>query len=232
MLRSTLALVVVAALGLAGWSIWLQLDQPVRSVRVQGVLTESEREAIRSVVMENLSAGVLSLDTEDLVRDIEALSWPRDVRVRRMWPDALAIEVERESVVAAWGDGGYLTSAGKVVRIAGGPDDVPHLSAMMSTPRQTMEFYQRLTLRVAPLGLSIVRLDENELGEWMLTLANGMTVALGNEALSERLSRFLLAYQRALSTRANAIAHVDTRYANGIAVRWSEEQLASAGSTR
>jgi cell division septal protein FtsQ len=35
-----------------------------------------------------------------------------------------------------------------------------------------------------------------------------------------------------LSTRAHAIAHVDTRYTNGIAVRWADNQLASAGSTR
>jgi cell division protein FtsQ len=222
----------VFALVLAGYSIWRQLDEPVRAVRVQGALTEAERQAIQAVVMENLSGGVLSIDVDGLVRAIEALSWPRDVKVRRLWPDALTIEVERESVVAAWGDGGFLTSAGKVVQVADGPEDVPHLAAALSTPRQTMEFYQRLSLRLAPNGLNVIRLEENALGEWTLTLQSGMTVALGNEALGERVTRFLLAHQRLLSTRASAIAHVDTRYTNGVAVRWADNQLASAGSTR
>lgn len=232
MLRNAIALLVVLGLLVVGWAIWRQLDQPVRAVRVQGVLTEAERDAIRAVVMRNLGGGVLSIDVAELVRDIEALSWPRDVRVRRHWPDALTIEVERESVVAAWGDGGYLTSAGKVVQVADGPDDVPHLAAVLSTPRQTMEFYQRLALRLAPHGLHLARLEENELGEWTMTLDSGMTIALGNEALGERVSRFLLAYQRALAPRATAVDHVDTRYASGLAVRWSDNQLASAGPTR
>jgi cell division protein FtsQ len=225
-LRSAISVLVMLGLGLAGWSIWAQLDQPVRSVRVQGPLSEAERAAIQAVVMNNLTGGVLSVDAEALVDDIEALSWPREVRVRRLWPDALAIDVERESVVASWGEGGFLNSAGKVVTLADGPQGVPHLAAGLSTPRQAMELYQILSLRLSPAGLSLTRLEENDLGEWLLTFDNGMQVALGNELLNERLSRFLLAYRRALAARADAIAHVDTRYANGVAVRWLEPALA------
>jgi cell division protein FtsQ len=227
MWRNGLALLLMAALAAAAWSIWAQLDKPVRSVRVLGMMSEAERQAIQEVVMSNLSSGILSLDADELVADIQSLSWPREVRVRRVWPDALTIDVQRESVVAVWGDGGYLTSEGKVVHLADGPEGVPYLGASLSTPRQAMELYQLLTLRVAEADLAIVRLEENQLGEWLLTFDSGMTLALGNEALTERLSRFLLAYRRALATRAETIAHVDTRYDNGLAVRWSDAQLAS-----
>ncbi|MEQ8482945.1 MAG: FtsQ-type POTRA domain-containing protein [Pseudomonadales bacterium] len=227
MWRNGLALLLMAALAAAAWSIWAQLDKPVRSVRVLGMMSEAERQAIQEVVMSNLSGGILSLDADELVADIQSLSWPREVRVRRIWPDALTIDVQRESVVALWGDGGYLTSDGKVVHLADGPEGVPYLAASLSTPRQAMELYQLLTLRVAEADLAIVRLEENQLGEWLLTFDSGMTLALGNEALTERLSRFLLAYRRALATRAATIAHVDTRYDNGLAVRWSDAQLAS-----
>ena len=227
MWRNGLALLLTAALAAAAWSIWAQLDKPVRSVRVLGMMSEAERQAIQEVVMSNLSGGILSLDADELVAEIQSLSWPREVLVRRVWPDALTIDVQRESVVALWGDGGYLTSDGKVVQLADGPEGVPYLAASLSTPRQAMELYQLLTLRVAEADLAIVRLEENQLGEWLLTFDSGMTLALGNEALTERLSRFLLAYRRALATRAATIAHVDTRYDNGLAVRWSDAQLAS-----
>lgn len=223
MIRNVIAVVVLLALGLAGWSVWYQLDRPVRSVKVEGALTEAEQAAIRAAVSERLDRGVLSLDLDELGRGIRSLSWPRSVAVRRAWPDGLIIRVEKESVVAAWGAGGYLTSAGKVVSMADGGADVPTLSTTMAPPRRAMEVYQMLASRLADQGMRIVRLDENALGEWRLTLQRGLTVELGNEALGERLQRFLTAWRRGLAARGEALAHVDTRYGNGLAVRWKEE---------
>lgn len=220
MIRNLLAGVVLAVLTLAAWSVWEQLDRPIRSVRVEGKLSAGEQQAIRDVVSDSLNQGVLSLDTVDLSERIRALSWPRSVLVRRVWPDALVIRVERESVVAAWGDGGYLTSAGKVVRLADGGRDVPHLVTSMAPPRRAMEVYQMLESRVKPAGFSIARLEENELGGWIMTFEDSITVALGSESLSARLERFLLGYRRALHERHAEIAHVDARYDNGIAVGW------------
>ena len=220
MIRNFITIVVLLCLMLAGWSVWRQLDNPVRSVRVEGRLSPGEQGAIRDVVSRSLDEGVLSLDVAELSGRILALSWPRAVEVRRVWPDALVIRVEKESVVAAWGDGGYLNSAGKIVQLADGAEGVPELATSLSDPRRAMEIYQVLESRVNPAGLSIERLEENSLGEWLITLTGGATVALGNEALIERLERFLLAYRRALSERHDEIAHVDVRYDNGLAVRW------------
>lgn len=220
MVRNAAALLVLAILGTAGWSVWCQLDLPVHTVRVEGALSAAEQEAIRQVLSENLDRGLLSLDLDVLAARVRGLSWPRTVRVRRLWPDGLAIHVDKESVVAAWGEGGYLNSAGKVVRLADGVGDVPALAAELSPPRRAMEVYQLLESKVKRCGLSIARLEENELGEWLVTFDGGLTVALGNEALAARLDRFLLTYRQALEPRRQEVAHVDARYDNGVAVRW------------
>lgn len=220
MIRNFITTLVLLCLILAGWSVWRQLDRPVRSVRVEGLLSPAEQGAIRDVVSRTLDEGVLSLDVAEVSDRILALSWPRAVEVRRVWPDTLVIRVEKESVVAAWGDDGYLTSAGKIVQLADGAKGVPELSTLLSEPRRAMEIYQVLESRVNPAGLRIVRLEENSLGEWLITLEGGATLALGNEALIDRLERFLLAYRRALSDRHDELAHVDMRYDNGLAVRW------------
>lgn len=219
-MRSALtAAVLVAVLGV-GWLGWAQLDRPVTSVRVQGALTASEQQAIRRAVSEGLrGGGILSVSVSELTERIHALSWPRTVRVRRVWPDTLEIRVEKESVVAAWGEGGYLNSAGDIVELADAERAVPTLSASLSSPRRAMEVYHMLESRVSAQGFSIERLEENPLGEWLITFENGMTLALGSEAIAERLERFLVADRRALSRRRGEIAHVDARYANGIAVR-------------
>ncbi|MFU8815890.1 MAG: cell division protein FtsQ/DivIB [Pseudomonadales bacterium] len=233
MIRNVLAVMVLLALTVSAWSVWRQLDQPLRAVRVQGALSQAEQLAIREVVSQSLTDGVLSVDLAELTTRIRSLSWPRSVQVRRIWPDTLVIQVEKESVVAAWGDSGYLTSAGQVVRLADAAVAVPTLFAVMSTPRQAMEMYQMLETRAHTVGLSIVHLEESALGEWLLGFEGGMTVALGNQAVMERMTRFLLAYERVLAERADDVAHVDARYANGLAVRWAEPLLAlGAGSAR
>lgn len=233
MIRNVLAGVVLTVLLVFGLSVWRQLDQPLRAVRVQGALSEAEQRAITDVVSQSLEDGVLSVDLAELTERIRDLSWTRSVQVRRVWPDALSIHVEKESVVAIWGDSGYLTSAGRVVQLADAVITVPRLNASVSAPRQAMEMYQMLELRVSTVGLSIAHLEENALGEWLMGFEGGMTVALGNEAVTERLARFLLAYRRALGGRSEDIAHVDVRYANGLAVRWKEPLLAlGAGSGR
>lgn len=223
--RNVIGAVLLLLLASAGWSMWRQLDRPVRTVRVEGPLSAAEQRAIRDVVAANLDAGVLSVDTARLREAIRALSWPRSVRVRRAWPDALEIRVEKESVVAEWGDGGYLTTAGKVVRLAG--DDLqaleaglPALVTELSPPRRAMELYQMLQSQVAREGLSIVRLEENGLGEWQATCADGMTIVLGSESLSLRLERFLATYREALAGRPGEVARADARYDNGVAVHW------------
>ncbi len=225
LLRKLIGVVVVLLLTSAGWSVWRQLDRPVRTVRVEGPLSAAEQRAIREVVAANLDAGVLSIDTARLREAIQALSWPRSVRVRRAWPDGLEIRVEKESVVAEWGDGGYLTTAGKVVRLADNgleaPDDgLPALVTELSPPRRAMEVYHMLQSQVVREGLSIVRLEENGLGEWQATCADGMTVVLGSESLSLRLERFLATYRQALAGRPGEVARADARYDNGVAVHW------------
>jgi len=228
MIRNLLGVAMIVAIGLAAWSVWLQLDRPVRAVRVEGALTAAEQQAIRQVVSESLQPGILSLDLDDLGTRIHDLSWPRTVEVRRMWPDGLVIRVEKETVVAAWGDGGYLNSAGSVLTLADGSEDVPTLSTSLAPPRRAMEVYQMLASRLQPRGFRIARLDENELGEWLVTLDGGLSIALGNEAIGSRLGRFLTAWDRGLAGRADEIAHVDTRYGNGVAVRAIEPESTPA----
>jgi cell division protein FtsQ len=231
-IRNVTAVLAMLCLMLAGWSVWRQLDRPVRAVRVEGILSPAEQGAIRDVVSRSLDDGVLSLDMATLGQHIRDLSWPRAVEVRRVWPDTLAIRVEKESVVAAWGDGGYLTSAGKIVQLADGVQGVPELAAALSAPRRAMEVYQMLSSRVSPAGFAIVRLEENSLGEWLITFDGGTTLALGNEALTARLERFLLAYRLALAERGDEIVHVDLRYDNGLAVRWGREEAGTAYALR
>ena len=83
---------------------WVELDEPIRTVSVEGQLERAERDAIERVVVDSLPGGILSVDLPALQQEILALSWPRHVTIRRLWPDGLLVIVEKESLIAAWQD--------------------------------------------------------------------------------------------------------------------------------
>ncbi len=225
-MRSLPAAALVLTLALGGFLTWQQLDQPVRSVRVQGSLSEAEQQAVRQAVEPFLVHGLLSLDLDALTENILALSWPREVRLRRAWPDGLVISVDRESLVATWGADGYLTSAGKIVHLPDLAPELPVLQASISSPRQAMEVYQMLQKELDASGLKIRLLQESPLGEWRLSLKGGLTLALGNDFLAERTRRFLKVYHEVLQQEQEGDLYVDARYGNGVAVSRTTALLA------
>ncbi len=218
-MSKVLALLMIAALGGVSLVVWVQLDAPVTRVQVNGLLNEAEREQIRRVVVEGIDGGMLSADLFDLRVQIEALSWPRSVAIRRAWPAGLELEVEKPMVVAVWQDA-YLSSDGQVVHLPGTSLDLPIFDCSLSQPRLAMEVFHRLSEASDLHGLEITRLSENVLGEWALTFDKGVTLNLGARDMQERLQRFLSVYRARLVERFDEVQQVDARYANGVAVSW------------
>ena len=199
---------------------WIALNEPIRAVRVEGTLTQGEQRAIRNVVTDSLEAPLLSLDLDQVKQQIRSLSWPREVSIRRVWPATLLIIVEKEAAVARWGSKEFLTSDAKVVRLTQEGGALPSFDCHLSTPKVAMEVFHQLQDVLADHDLVIKGLEESALGEWRVSLSNGLTVMLGSERLLDRIRRFTMVYNRALSNRIENVSHVDARYTNGVAVRW------------
>ena len=214
-------LLVAACVIAAAALVYLRLDEPIRAVEVSGRLDAAERAQVRDVI-ERVDGGLLSLDVERLKRSLEALSWPRLVTVRRVWPDTLVIEIEKAYAVAAWEDA-YLGSDGRVVEMASPIEDLPVLDCAVSSPRKAMEVFHRLQRVLRAEQLTISRLAENRLGEWELTLAGETTVMLGKSQVADRLAGFIALYRNRLVDDFDRVAHVDTRYVKGAAVAWRED---------
>jgi cell division protein FtsQ len=229
-------LLVTCTLGLT-LVAYVQLDQPVDRVMVQGQLDTAERQQVRAAVQRTLDGGLLSSDLSAISTGILELGWPRSVAIRRDWPGALLIEVEKPAVVARWQDA-YLASDGRVIRLPTEHGGLPRFDCAVSEPQRAMEVYHRLNEIATGAGLGINALEENLLGEWDLTLGtpNGaaLKVRLGAENVDERLGRFAVVYRQQLAGRALEIESVDARYDNGVAVSWvaAEKLVALAQAPR
>jgi len=221
---------LLAAVAIAFLLVLFAINGPVRIVKVSGDLTAAEQDEVRAAVVGSLVGSYFSLDLDAVVDSVVALSWPHDVRVRRVFPAGVRVEVAKEIFVARWGGGGVLNSEGDVITT---PDAeaaaLPLLDCALANGGRAMQVYKTLASVLSPRNLRVVALRENDIGEWTLELEPALTVALGGDDMHRRLERFLAVYDGVLAARIHDVAGVDARYSNGIAVDWRESSSEGAG---
>jgi len=201
--------------------VFFAINGPVRIVRVSGDLTAAERVAVEAAVMRRLSGGLLGLSLDDVVESVIALTWPRDVRARREWPGVVDVSVTKDAIVARWGAGGALNSAGEVITGAEVPDaSLPLINCATASGARAMQIFQMLGQVLADTPLKIAAIEEDALGEWQVTFTNNLTVSLGHEDLLKRVERFDRVFRNVINDRVDEVDHVDARYHNGVAVNW------------
>ena len=225
MVRSLVWLAVVAAAGFGG----LRFAEAVATVdvglvKLEGQLTGPESRQVQEAVASVLSKPGMH-GAREVAAAVESIGWVRQVLVRMQWPDTLYVSVVRDTLAASWGDEAYLTTGGDVVPVpkdsGDGPDsDLPILSGSLSDGTETMRIYNLLNAPAQAFGLRIVRLDEDEVGNWTVGFADGLQVVLGSTTLRERFDRFLVVYGKELAQSTDRVVRVDARYHAGVAVRW------------
>jgi len=227
----------VVLVGVAGAFVALLfvMNSPVQVVRVSGELSLPERDAVKVAVLQRLDGGLLGISLDDVVEGVLALSWPREVRVRRVWAGIVDVNVTKDTFVARWGGGGVLNSGGQVVDSAGPPDEsLPLIRCANANGARAMQIFQMLGQVLADTSLKVAEVEEDALGEWRVTFTNELTVSLGHEELLERVERFSHVYRKVIEERIAQVDHVDARYRNGVAVSWRDSgalQVASVSQT-
>ena len=236
MIRAFITVLVLggAALGALSFANTLATVD-VKTVRLAGDLTHAEGREVQAAVASTLAHPAFS-GASDVVRAVEDLDWVRDVQVRRLWPDILNVTVSRQTLAARWGDDDelYLTTGGNVVTLP--PEDrdpllsrLPVLKASHASSAEAMRLNTLLDEIARTDNLTLDRLEQDETGTWIATVAGGVEVVLGSTSLGERFRRFLVVHRRALESEIARVARVDARYETGVAVRWLSADPDSAG---
>ncbi len=220
--RRLVSISVVALPAVLVWLCWIALDRRIETVEVVSELTREESAAVSAAVHTAIDGGILSVDIDEVVDTLLALTWPRSVSVRRIWPDKLEVDVTRSTLIARWNGDRYLTSTGAVVSSQVPTIGLPLLECAMASPREAVEMYGLLQEISSAESLMLTELRQNRIGEWQPRYADGMTVNLGANQVVERMRRFIAAWRDSRVSHSGGIAYVDTRYPNGVAIRFNE----------
>ena len=225
--RWTGTAVSIAGVLAAGWLIRVALDQPIQTVAVAGRFQRvSPLDVEKAVRRVSRGQGLVAIDLQAVAGAVRHIPWVDSVSVGRSWPRGLSVYVVEQVPVARWGQIGLLNPRGEVFVNDPGhvPAELPELIGPPGTQVAITQRYLAVQGRMTEAGLRLARVRLDPRGAWEFSLDNGVVVRLGRSHVDERFERFMAAATQLLGTRAQDIAYIDLRYANGFAVGWRQEK--------
>jgi cell division protein FtsQ len=224
-----------AVLGATLWGAQRLADPgtlPIRSVRIQGKFQHLDTAQLQEAVSGTVTGGFFTVDVAAVKAAAHSVPWADQVSVRRIWPDTLLIQVVEQVPLARWGEDGLVNVRGERFAVSSQtiPQGLPELRGPVGLEGAITATYYEMGKALAPAGLEIARLMQDERRAWRITLDNGIELKLGRNHAFEHLLRLVRVYPGVLAERAVAIREIDLRYTNGFAVRWSERP-ADLGAT-
>jgi len=206
---------------------------PIEKLYITGRVEHIMPAQIKQVAMENIGYGFFAVDLEAVRKALEELRWVQNVTVRRVWPDALQINIEEHKAVARWGQIYLINERGNLFI----PDDLEHsddLPSLIGPPgmhRFLWGQYAELQSMLNGTDLQIAQLVFDARHAMRLKTQSGISIQLGRlrnvtDSYVE-LSLFAKAYRQQLKDKQANIASIDLRYTNGFAIEWRDKAVSS-----
>jgi len=194
---------------------------PIKSVQIYGAdhLNHDETQQILKPYVKNGYFGIhLEAIKERLLQD----PWVSDVRVMRVWPDQVVINIIEKTPIAYWNEKKLLSSKGEVFFVTSGnySSQLPRLIGPEGKHLFVIQYYNKISYLFRPLHFSVARLELTPEKLWKVTLDNGIKLTASHKDVLTRLSHFVKVYTKIIGERATDVDYVDLRYANGLAVKW------------
>ena len=200
----------------------VMLDRRISSIEISGPFQRVTALQIEEAISDEIDAGFVGADLDDIQERIVALPWIDQARVARRWPSRLSIAVTEQVPAAIWGDSGLLNTRGElfVSEARHVPAELPRLSGPDDSSAIVARRYLAVRDQLIPVGLDVRRVHLDARGSWEMTLANGIEVRLGRRSVPERTDLFLDVVANIITGRAADIDYVDMRYGNGFTIGW------------
>ncbi len=242
-IANMLALLAVLAL-ILGVVVWVA-QRPyfaIAKIQIEPAQSESlnyvSAASVRATIAGQITGNFFSVDLDDTRDLIETVPWVRHARIRRVWPNALRIQIEEQQPLALWNENQMINSWGEAFSANQGelPDDadLPQLNGPESSERLVVQRYAELARWFAPLSLRVQEVTLSPRYAWEVELSDGVRLSLGRDPAADvadphgrsgalpfaaRIERFVQAWPK-LAERLDgrAISSADLRYANGFAI--------------
>lgn len=208
------------------WDGWRELKAqgadllPIRYVRIEGVFQYITKDEIKQALLAQVMTGLLNADMQAIRQALLNLPWIAEVKVKRVWPDAIEIKVYEQYPIARWNNIGLLNeqgdlfTPGNLARF----NKLPLLYGPLGQEKKLMEIMKQLQAGLANHALGLAEFHVNERRAWTVVLNNELVLKLGRKEPLQKFEQFLPTVPVLGKDRIAAMAVIDLRYPNGFAV--------------
>lgn len=204
---------------------------PVNEVEVAGTLDYTDRDQLRSSVVEHSNSGFYSLDLEAVRSDVTRLPWVSEAHVQRISPDRLSIDVIEHEPAARWNSDALISkrfelfsppqlAADSVQRAewAAYFSQFPQLRGAAGRHEPVLAAFRRYQGVLDQHGVEIIAVLEDDRHSQTVVLENEVSVRLGSTDQGARIQRFSEIYHLLVPQFKGQAVKFDMRYRNGFAV--------------
>ncbi|WP_373779091.1 cell division protein FtsQ/DivIB [Glaesserella sp.] len=209
------------------WSNWLaRLDKtPIKSYALTHKTQFTTNTDIREILSkEPLLKGYFEQDIQEVKDKFLAVSWIKDVVVRKVYPDRLSITLLEHRPVALWNKEQYLSDQGVVFSLPKGRFDgsgLPVLAGPDSESKVVLEAWSKIQHDLKSRNLELASIAMNSRGSWTITLDNGVELRLGRGNWLPKIDRFVTIFPEIEIPEGKRLSYVDLRYEHGASVGFS-----------
>lgn len=215
----------ILGLSLVLWLVTFLRHQQIfdiKHVLISGQYQQTNPQKIRSAVQSILHHSLLEWEFSGLKHHLLSLPWIASVKLKRVWPNELKIDLIQKKPVARWFQRGLITQQGKIFfpSLSSFSHTLPQINAPKNLLHQALKDLLMFQLTLAHEHLYLAQLTLDQQANVTLQLGNGMHILLGKNNLFTRLKKFIAIYPKVFESRVNQVQYVDMRYTNGMAVKW------------
>lgn len=208
------------------WDGWRELKAqgadllPIRYIRIEGVFQYITKDEIKDALLSQVMTGFLNADMHSIRQSLLNLPWIAQVKVKRVWPDAIEIKVYEQYPIARWSTIGLLNEQGDLFTPANldNFNKLPLLQGPLGQEKKLMEIMKQLQAELATHSMGLAAFEVNERRAWTVLLSNELTLKLGRREPLHQFHQFLSTVPILGKERLATMAVVDLRYSNGFAV--------------
>ncbi|MDD2700422.1 MAG: cell division protein FtsQ/DivIB [Sideroxydans sp.] len=194
---------------------------PAFSLQAVALATTPQRvdvAQLEEVVRDQVRGNFFTVDLAETRAAFQQLPWVRSVSVRRKFLWQLEVQIEEHVALARWNKTALVNTYGELFE-AQSDETLPEFSGEQENSLVVARMYGELEQELQPMQKHIAQLDLSPRMTWQVKLDDGMELALGREAMRERLARFVKVYPYSVAVRMPNARRVDLRYRNGFAVQ-------------
>ena len=222
-LLSAIILLIVLAWG--GYWMHLPGKFPIRYVQFYGKYELVDKKQLQQAVTPFVDHNFFNTSVGQIQNALLAIPAIQYARVKRVWPDTLAINIQERKAMAVWNDSALLDAKGKLFHSTSTQywQGLPHFAGDKKQIPAMVGMYLQLGKWLKPDKLFVMALTESAFGDWQVKVSPGIWLYLGRIDIASRLKRFVQAYLYLVkSMPSHHIAYVDCRYRQGFAVKWRQ----------